>query len=178
MIDRTHYDAVLKDLRENYDTLKGNLEEMETAIRVLERLYAKPAKSLKAVLAPVKEVTPNVVPADSDEFTLGAAKRNEAPTQKLTGTFEIGLTEAIIRAASAGIYNQIALIDGVMEMRPGTTRPSAVSMISSMLLKGRLHKGDDLIVRNVKDGRVQGLPPISAEAAYSHMGFGQYSAPQ
>jgi hypothetical protein len=118
------------------------------------------------------------VPADSDEFTLGAAKRNEAPTQKLTGTFEIGLTEAIIRAASAGIYNQIALIDGVMEMRPGTTRPSAVSMISSMLLKGRLHKGDDLIVRNVKDGRVQGLPPISAEAAYSHMGFGQYSAPQ
>jgi hypothetical protein len=175
VIDRTHYDAVLNDLRENYDTLKGNLEEMETAIRVLERLYAKPAKSLKVVLAPVKEVTPNVVPADSDEFTLGAAKRNEAPTQKLTRTFEIGLTEAIIRAAFAGIYDQCKLIDCVMEMRPGTTRPSVMSMVSTMLSNGRLHKGDDLIVRNVKDGRVQGLPAVSADAAHSHRSFGQYN---
>jgi hypothetical protein len=151
MIDRTHYDAVLKDLRESYDTLKGNLEEMETTIRVLERLYAKPAKSLKEVATGTVRV-----PADSGEFTLAAAKHAVHP-------FEIGLTEAIVRAATPGIYTQSKLVDCVMEMRPGTTRPSALSMVNMLLSNHRLHRGADLIVRNVTDGKVQGFPQVPIE---------------
>jgi hypothetical protein len=162
MIDRTHYDAVLKDLRENHDILKGNLEEMETAIRVLNRMYAKPPKSLKEVTTGTVRIS-----ADSGEFTLAAAKHAVHP-------FEIGLTEAIVRAATLGIYTQSKLIDCVMEMRPGTTRPSALSMVNMMLSKQRLHKGEDLIIRNVKDGKVRGIPLTSTDAVKSQIDFGSY----
>ena len=192
MINRIHYDAVLKDLRENYDILKGNLEELETALRVLERLYAKPVKSLKA--APAQEVAtdtvraplhlhgaheeivitePVRVPADSREFTLDVAKQE---SRLRTCGFTSRLEDVICMAAGEMRHNQIELARRVMVLRPDTTYPSVSSGVSRMLAKGKLHKGEDLIIRNVMDGRVQGLPPVSADASHSHTGFGQYTS--
>jgi hypothetical protein len=183
MIDRTHYDAVLKDLRENYDTLKGNLEEMETAIRVLERLYAKPAKPLKLVVdAPKRQphtlpVNGKTVPFDpppshpavKDEFSLESAREHD-----VVAPFTVGLETAVSQAASEYRYDHMKLVHRVMEVRPGTTYPSAASAVSRMLTKGLIHKGDDLIIRPVVNGKIQGLPPANQDDINSHRRIGQY----
>jgi hypothetical protein len=86
----------------------------------------------------------------------------------------MGLTEAIEAAALEAKHNQISMVERVLELRHGTLRNSAVSMIGALLRKGRLHKGDDLIVRLVKDGEIQNLPPMRQDDALPIRRTSQY----
>ena len=63
----------------------------------------------------------------------------------------------------AGRHDRIALVSRALELRPGTGKGSAQAMVSTMLRDGRLKNGDDLVIRAVKDGKIQGLPPIDVD---------------
>ena len=77
----------------------------------------------------------------------------------------LGLTEAIEQAALEARHDRIALVARALELRPGTGKGSAQTMVSTMLRAGRLKNGDDLVIRLVRDGKIQGLPPIDADEA-------------
>ena len=77
----------------------------------------------------------------------------------------LGLTEAIEQAALEARHDRIALLARALELRPGTGKGSAQTMVSTMLRSGRLKNGDDLVIRLVRDGKIQGLPPIGADEA-------------
>ena len=77
----------------------------------------------------------------------------------------LGLTEAIEQAALEARHDRIALVARALELRPGTGKGSAQAMVSTMLRSGRLKNGDDLVIRLVRDGKIQGLPPIGADEA-------------
>ena len=77
----------------------------------------------------------------------------------------LGLTEAIEQAALEARHDRIALVARALELRPGTGKGSAQTMVSTMLRSGRLKNGDDLVIRLVRDGKIQGLPPIGADEA-------------
>ena len=81
-----------------------------------------------------------------------------ASSKGLTERTGIGLNDAIYQAAEEGIYDQSHLIARVLKIRPGTTYPTASAQVSSLLKDSRLHKGEDLIIRPVKNGKIQNLP--------------------
>ena len=61
--------------------------------------------------------------------------------------FTYRLTDAIVTAASVNQYDRQAMIQRVMELRPGTTRPSATSWIYALIRKRRLIEDANGIVR-------------------------------
>ena len=61
-------------------------------------------------------------------------------------TFTCSLTGAIMYAAGEGKYDRHTMIQRVMELRPGTTRPSATSWINALIRKRRLYEGSDGVV--------------------------------
>jgi hypothetical protein len=60
--------------------------------------------------------------------------------------FTYCLTDAIMNAAGEGKYDRQGMIQRVMELRPGTTRPSATSWINALIRKRRLCEGSDGVV--------------------------------
>lgn len=62
-------------------------------------------------------------------------------------TFTYRLTDAIMDAAKEGKYDHQGMIQRVMELRPGTTRPSATSWINALIRKRRLMEDPIGIVR-------------------------------
>lgn len=194
-VNREHYDAVLNDLRANRNALAGNLSELNTVIDVLERFYNQPVKTLVQPVCPktaaggvlnsAPEITPSAPPVNltatitkiisNDEFTLDATRAAENVSH---GSFLVGLTETIDRAAAEACHDQIHLVKRVQELRPGTLTTSAQSLIVTLLRKNRLHKGEDLIIRPVANGKVVGLPNVSQDAVHSHGRYSQYQATQ
>lgn len=71
--------------------------------------------------------------------------------------FGVGLVDAVKTAAAEARWNQIEMVGRVLQIRPGTKPNSAQTQIYLMLRERRLHKGDDLVIRNVVDGRIQNL---------------------
>ena len=90
----------------------------------------------------------------------------------------MGLTEAIEAAALEARHDQIALVARVMALRPGTIQASAATMVSKFLREGRVKKGDDLIIRLVKDGKIQNLPPMRQDDALPIRRTSQYGGVQ
>ena len=60
--------------------------------------------------------------------------------------FTYRLTDAIMDAAGEGKHDRQGMIQRVMELRPGTTRPSATSWIYALIRKRRLCEGSDGVV--------------------------------
>ncbi len=56
------------------------------------------------------------------------------------------LTDAIMAAAKEGKHDRRAMVQRVMELRPGTTRPSAASWINALIRKRRLCEESDGVV--------------------------------
>lgn len=155
MIDRQYYDAVLADLKENRKLLISNLTELNQAIETIERLYAKPAKPLSD--PPARRERVIRAPKPDPE---GIAEPTEPKGPRM-----LGLVEAIQAAAAENKWDQPHLAHRAVALRPDTLITSAQSQICALLKDGRLHKGEDLIIRNVKDGKIQGLPPVDLDRA-------------
>ena len=60
--------------------------------------------------------------------------------------FTYRLTDAIMNAAGEGKYDRQGMIQRVMELRLGTTRPSATSWIYALIRKRRLCESPNGIV--------------------------------
>jgi len=151
-MQRTHLDAVLKDLRSNREVLLGNLKHVNHAIACLEKLYNLDTKPLEVKPEPIPEPVLEESELQDPEADL---LQHNMPSMGLVQTIEI--------AAKEGKWDQSQLAHRVVALRKGTPITTAQSQISSMLheAKRRLHKGEDLIVRWVQDGKVQGLPEMS-----------------
>jgi hypothetical protein len=61
--------------------------------------------------------------------------------------FTYRLTDAIMNAAGECKYDRQGMIQRVMELRPGTTRPSATSWIYALIRKRRLMEDPIGIIR-------------------------------
>jgi hypothetical protein len=90
----------------------------------------------------------------------------------------MGLGEAVDAAAFEARHDQIALVARVMALRPGTIQASAATMVNKFLREGRVKKGDDLIIRLVKDGKIQNLPPMRQDDALPIRRTSQYGGVQ
>lgn len=146
MIKREHYDAVLADLIKNRNILVSNLQEINGAITTLQRLYGEDKVVVKA-LTPVPATTPPSAPVEP--------ALDPDPIKPPT-TFD----EAMDIVFREGAREQESLIGRIAEIFPIATITSIRAYVNAQLRNGTLHKGDDLKIRRVVDGKVVGLPPL------------------
>lgn len=90
----------------------------------------------------------------------------------------MSMTAVVKKVVRGGRYTQTFLAREVLKHRPGSTLASVQTTIYMMLKDRRLHKGDDLIIRNVgPDGKVEDWPVPKGASALSSGRFTQYSSP-
>lgn len=143
---------VIEDLERNRATLKRNLTAIETTITTLRALYRNGVPRELPSLQPEKlEASPA-----AEEHDDGC---EEVHPVRFNKDAEIGLNEAILKCVREGKHTSITIIDAVLQIRPSTSQRGNVSAAVSILLRSnRLHKGDDLILRPVVNGKVENLP--------------------
>lgn len=173
-VDKSALISVLSDLQRNRNNLAANLKEIENAILCLERLYKIDSipllvpKSCESQPEPLVskscELQPETCPEPVNEFPNPRVQPSliTHPTVKEKRELKpsMGLTEAILVAVKEE-HDQIALIKRVIELRPESSYNSACTQVSTMFRQDKLRKDDNLIVREVEDGKIQGLPPMS-----------------
>lgn len=197
-----HLEAVLADLRANRKTLVDNLTELDHAIEVLEKLYTHPLEKLTALpkRAPtLRTVTVEEIPRNLEEVEEivleEAAPVAESPTlvplpyeERIpavinhrgdlgaTTAADLSIAETVRKAVAEGRYDQTRLSRRVVELRPATSLVSAQQAVYTLLSRRELKKGDDLLIRLVKDGRVMDLPPLTSEERLSASRYPQYES--
>lgn len=157
-------EKVLVDLKTNREKLISNLTEFNRTIEFLETLYGQ-QKS-----ATIVEDKPAAITINQKSCACGCGNKIENPTSNVQKYIQghnnkkpqarLSIAESILTAAGESKHNQINLISRASQLSCEGTVVVQIAVVD-MLKKGYIHKGDDLIIRNVKDGKILGLPDLS-----------------
>ena len=165
-IPRVALEAVLDDLRAKRDTLLANLAAFDSCITTLEQLYPMEVRALTPnKIAPSQGIRVRLehhgptATCDTPQEALALAEglRKGTPSNLPT------MVEALEQAAAEAKHNRVNLIKRAQELREGSLYSSLATQTGLMLRQGKLHMGDDLIVRLIKDGKIVGLPALTKE---------------
>lgn len=168
MVKMTNPQSARETAQELITHLQGQRDTLQKAIDALVEVYGK--REEKETVEATKNPPPPRTPANTFDATkppqplVVRVGRNPIGPDTSEGRTKGTLTETVLAIATKHTLTSIELtnlVEGQMDVDgKQATRQAIQTSISTLLREGKLHKGNDLLIRRVVGGVIQNLPPM------------------